>query len=128
MGKLEGKSALITGGGSGIGRACALKLSAEGAWVMIADIREDIAKETADLVTAAGGTGLYLRCDVGSEAEIEAMTAKTIEQFGGIDILVSNAGNLTREASTKLLSKIGIGSSGSSSPEPFYVPGKPCVT
>jgi NAD(P)-dependent dehydrogenase (short-subunit alcohol dehydrogenase family) len=96
MGKLEGKSAVITGGGSGIGRACALKLSEAGARVMIADIREDIARETAELVASAGGTALYLKCDVGSETEVEAMTARTIEQFGGLHILVSNAGNSTR--------------------------------
>ncbi|MBI4766213.1 MAG: SDR family oxidoreductase [Deltaproteobacteria bacterium] len=96
MGKLEGKSAVITGGGSGIGRACALKLAEEGARVMVADIREDIARETADLVNTAGGSALFFRCDVSNEAEVEAMTAKTIEQFGGLHILVSNAGNLTR--------------------------------
>lgn len=95
MGKLDGKSAVITGGGSGIGRACALKLAEEGARVMVADIREDIAKETASLVSAAGGTAQYFRCDVGNETEVEAMTAKTIGQFGGLHILVSNAGNLT---------------------------------
>jgi NAD(P)-dependent dehydrogenase (short-subunit alcohol dehydrogenase family) len=95
MGKLEGKRAVITGGGSGIGRACALKLSEEGARVMVADIREDIARETADLVTAAGGTALYFRCDVGSEPDVEIMMSEAIEKFGGLDILVSNAGNLT---------------------------------
>ena len=96
MGKLDQKVAIITGGGSGIGRACALRLSEEGARVMIVDIREDIAKETADLVTAAGGTALYFRCDVGSENDVEAMTARTIEKFEGLHILVSNAGNSTR--------------------------------
>ncbi|MBW2623550.1 MAG: SDR family oxidoreductase [Deltaproteobacteria bacterium] len=90
MGKLDGKSAVITGGGSGIGRACALKMAGEGARVMVADIREDIAKETAE-----GGTAMFFQCDVGSETSVEAMTAKTIEKFGALDILVSNAGNLT---------------------------------
>lgn len=96
MGKLDEKSAVITGGGSGIGRACALKLSEEGARVMVADIREDIAKETAEIVTAEGGTAIFFQCDVGNEANVEAMTSQTIEKFGALDILVSNAGNLTR--------------------------------
>lgn len=96
MGKLEGKCAVITGGGSGIGRACAMRLSEEGARVMVADVREDIAKETAELITATGGTALYFRCDVGSESEVEAMTSEAIEKLGGFHILVSNAGNLTR--------------------------------
>jgi len=96
MGKLEGKSAIITGGGSGIGRASALKLSAEGARVMVADIREDIAKETAEIVTAEGGTSIYSQCDVGNEAAVEAMASRTIEEFGGLDILVANAGITTR--------------------------------
>lgn len=96
MGKLDEKSAVITGGGSGIGRACALKLSEEGARVMVADIREDIAKETAEIVTAEGGKAIFFQCDVGNEANVEAMTSQTIEKFGALDILVSNAGNLTR--------------------------------
>jgi len=95
MGKLNGKSAVITGGGSGIGRACALKLSEEGARVMIADIREGIAKETADMVTEAGGTAMFFQCDVGSEDSVEAMTSQSIKRFGGLDILVANAGTAT---------------------------------
>jgi NADP-dependent 3-hydroxy acid dehydrogenase YdfG len=81
MGKLEGNSAVITGGDSGIGRACALNLPAEGTWVTVADIREGIAKETADRVIAAGGTAMFFRSDVGSETDVEAMIFRPSKMF-----------------------------------------------
>lgn len=92
MGKLDGKIALVTGGGSGIGRASSIKMSQEGAKVMVADIRENIAKETAEMITAEGGQAAFVHCDVASETDVNAMVAKTIETFGGLDILVANAG------------------------------------
>lgn len=92
MGKLDGKIAIVTGGGSGIGRASSIKMSQEGAKVMVADIRENIAKETADMITAEGGQAAFVHCDVASETDVNAMVAKTIETFGGLDILVANAG------------------------------------
>jgi len=95
MGKLDHKSAVVTGGGSGIGRACALKLAEEGAKVMIGDIRLELAEETAEMVKSAGGSAGFQHCDVGNEEQVITMTAKTIEAFGGIDILVSNAGTAT---------------------------------
>ena len=95
MGKLDDRNAIVTGGGSGIGRACALKLALEGAKVMIGDIRLELAKETAEMVQSTGGTAKYCHCDVGNEDNVMAMTAKTIADFGGIDILVSNAGTAT---------------------------------
>lgn len=95
MGKLNNKSAVITGGGSGIGRACALKLSEEGARVMIGDIRPELAEETATIVKSAGGEASYIHCDVGNEENVDTMTSKTIDELGGLDILVSNAGTAT---------------------------------
>ncbi|MBL7166459.1 MAG: SDR family oxidoreductase [Dehalococcoidales bacterium] len=96
MGKFNDRSAIITGGGSGIGRACALKLSEEGARVMIGDIRTELAEETADLVRSTGGEACFVHCDVGNEEDVETMTLKTIEEFGGLNILVSNAGTAAR--------------------------------
>lgn len=96
MGRFNGRSAIITGGGSGIGRACALKLSEEGARVMIGDIRTELAEETAGIVTSAGGKACFVHCDVGNEEDVETMTSKTIEEFGGLNILVSNAGTAAR--------------------------------
>ena len=95
MGKLDDRNAIVTGGGSGIGRACALKLAEEGAKVMIGDIRLELAKETAEIIESAGGTGKFYHCDVGNEDNVIDMTAKTIADLGGIDILVSNAGTAT---------------------------------
>lgn len=95
MGKLDERCAIVTGGGSGIGRACALKLAEEGARVMIGDIRLELAEETAEMIKLAGGSARVHHCDVADEDSVIAMTSKTIEDLGGIDILVSNAGTAT---------------------------------
>ena len=95
MKRLNDRSAIVTGGGSGIGRACALKLSEEGARVMIGDIRADLAEETAEIIKSAGGHAMNHHCDVGNEDNVIEMTSKTIKDFGGLDILVSNAGTAT---------------------------------
>jgi NAD(P)-dependent dehydrogenase (short-subunit alcohol dehydrogenase family) len=96
MGKLDGKIAIVTGGGSGIGRASALRLGQEGARIMVGDIRAALAEETAAMITAAGGIAHFARCDVGNEVDVETMTARAIAEFGGLDILVASAGTATR--------------------------------
>jgi NAD(P)-dependent dehydrogenase (short-subunit alcohol dehydrogenase family) len=88
--KLAGKTAIVTGGAMGIGRALAEGLAAEGARIVIAD-RAD-AEATAAEMTAAGNTALGIACDVSSEEETMEMAARTIEAFGAIDVLVNNAG------------------------------------
>ena len=93
MGKLDRKIAIITGGGSGIGRACALKLAEKGASVVVGDIREKLAEETAEMIQQTGGNAIAVHCDVSSEEQVEMMTSRAIEEFSGLDILVSNAGN-----------------------------------
>jgi 2-hydroxycyclohexanecarboxyl-CoA dehydrogenase len=87
MGKLEGKIAIVTGAGQGIGRGIATKLAVEGATVVVTDINEDTAKETA---SAIGGVGI--RTDVTSRESVEAMVEQVVRQFGRIDVLVNNAG------------------------------------
>jgi NAD(P)-dependent dehydrogenase (short-subunit alcohol dehydrogenase family) len=87
MGRLENKVAVITGAASGIGRATALRFTAEGAKVVVADIDEGAGTKLASEI---GGT--FIKVDVADEASVEALYAKTAETYGGIDILFNNAG------------------------------------
>ncbi|MDD7941061.1 3-oxoacyl-ACP reductase FabG [Actinomycetospora lutea] len=89
MGKLQDKIAIVTGAGQGIGRGIAEKLASEGATVVVTDINEATAKETAD---ALGGGAVGLHTDVTSRESVEAMVAQAHQQFGRIDVLVNNAG------------------------------------
>ena len=89
MGKLDNKVAIVTGAGQGIGKAIAEKLAAEGALVVVTDVDEASAKDTA---AAIGGAAVSVRADVTSRESIEAMVAHVLGQFGRIDVLVNNAG------------------------------------
>ena len=92
--ELARRIALITGGGSGIGRAVARRLAAEGAHVVVGDVDEAAAKRAAEDITTAVGRdrALGLRMDVTSEASVRAAFEETVLAYGGLDILVSNAG------------------------------------
>ena len=89
---LEGRVALVTGGASGIGRACVARFVADGAMVVVGDLSESGLAALADEFGSAVAT---LRCDVTSEADIEALCALAVMQFGGLDIAVANAGRGT---------------------------------
>lgn len=89
---LEGKIALITGAGSGIGRAAALAFAREGAKVMVSDVNVASVEETAELVRKAGGQALAMACNVASEQEVEALVNKTVAEFGRLDCAFNNAG------------------------------------
>ncbi|WP_067668161.1 SDR family NAD(P)-dependent oxidoreductase [Nocardia miyunensis] len=89
MGTLEDKIAIVTGAGQGIGRGIVEKLYAEGATVVIADINENTAKETA---AALGARAVGLRADVTAPESVQAMADQVRQQFGRIDVLVNNAG------------------------------------
>jgi NAD(P)-dependent dehydrogenase (short-subunit alcohol dehydrogenase family) len=91
-GMLAGKSVLITGGGSGIGRATALMAVREGAKVVIGDISKAGAVETVAMVTEAGGEGVAVEADVSDESQVEALVATADEAFGGLDCAFNNAG------------------------------------
>ncbi|HXQ43722.1 MAG TPA: SDR family NAD(P)-dependent oxidoreductase, partial [Acidimicrobiales bacterium] len=86
-----GKVAVVTGAGRGIGRAYAEGLAARGAAVLVADIDETGAKETAQSVVAAGGTALAAPVDIADPDSVAAMAGAAAEHFGGIDFLVNNA-------------------------------------
>ncbi len=92
MYELAGKVAVVTGGGSGIGRATSLALASVGASVVIADIDAAAGSETTALITGAGGGAAFVPTDVTKWDEIERMVAFAEETFGGLDILHNNAG------------------------------------
>jgi len=90
--KLQGKSAIVTGAASGIGKAIAELLAREGAAVAVADLNADAAGKVAAEIEAAGGRAMGVAMDVTNEDAVESATAAVAERFGGVDILVSNAG------------------------------------
>ena len=92
MGVLEGKTALVTGGGRGIGRAIALRYAREGAHVAIADLNEQNARAVADEVAALGVRAVPIRADVTRAADIRDMVRRTVAELGRIDVLANNAG------------------------------------
>lgn len=92
MADMTGKVALVTGGGSGIGRASALEFAARGAAVMAADFNLEGAQETARQIEAAGGKAAAVKVDVSNEASVKAMVAEAVGAFGRLDYLVNNAG------------------------------------
>jgi 3-oxoacyl-[acyl-carrier protein] reductase len=91
-GRLHGKVALITGAGSGIGRASAVLFAAEGASVVCVDLIGEAAVATASTIEAEGSKALALQADVRQAADAERMVAAAVEQFGKLDILFNNAG------------------------------------
>lgn len=90
--KLEGKSAIVTGAASGIGKEIALTYARAGAQVAIADLNLDAANAAAEQIRAAGGQALGIRMDVTDEGQVDAGVAAVVAAWGGVDILVSNAG------------------------------------
>jgi NAD(P)-dependent dehydrogenase (short-subunit alcohol dehydrogenase family) len=92
---VSGKTAIITGGGSGIGRATALLLAREGAAIVVADYNEAGAKETVAQIEAAGGKAAAVRADVSKPADLDAIFAFAESSFGGFDVLYNNAGVTT---------------------------------
>ena len=97
MGRLDGKSALVTGAGQGIGRGIALTLAREGASVAVVDVNPDTAASTAREIEARGGRAIALRCDVGVRAEADNAIAAAVKAFGTVDILVNDAQRIIGE-------------------------------
>ena len=90
--RLEGKVALITGGGGGIGRQTALAFAAEGARIVVTDVNSEAGAETVSLVEEAGGEAIYQDADVSKAADCEAMVQAAEDKFGQLDVLFNNAG------------------------------------
>ncbi len=93
---LEGKKAIVTGAGQGIGRCIALKLAEHGADVVISDVVEDTANQVAEEVRAMGREALVVVCNVAELEQTDSLVKQTVDGFGAVDILINNAG-LTRD-------------------------------
>ncbi|MEM0954150.1 MAG: glucose 1-dehydrogenase [Pseudomonadota bacterium] len=89
MGRVEGKVAIVTGAASGMGKADAIRLAEEGARVVLTDLNEADGRAVAESI---GDNALFMRHDVSDEAQWETVVARTVEHFGGLNILVNNAG------------------------------------
>ncbi len=90
MGRLQDKVAIITGGGTGIGRATAVLFAAEGAKVVVTARRLPVLEDVVKEITDSGGVAKAIRCDVSDEKQVERMVAETVAAFGQLDILVNN--------------------------------------
>jgi NAD(P)-dependent dehydrogenase (short-subunit alcohol dehydrogenase family) len=91
LGKLEGKTAIVTGAGQGIGRGIALAFAREGARVVIAEIKPETAEAAAGEIRGLGGEAMPVVCDVGDQEQVVRMVEQAVARFGPVDILVNNA-------------------------------------
>lgn len=91
-GRLQDKVVIITGAGSGVGRASALRFAAEGARILVADVMDDWAAETVRLVSEAEGEAIAQHCDVTLESDVEATVAAAVAHYGRLDVMFNNAG------------------------------------
>lgn len=97
-GLLQDRVALVTGGGQGLGQAISLRLAQEGAHVVVADLVEETARATAaEIAAGTNRQSLAVRVDVTDEAQVEALVTRTVQAFGHLDLVVSNAGILISE-------------------------------
>ena len=92
MERLGGKRAIVTGAGSGIGRAIAIRLAAEGARVVVSDVDGEATEAVAAEIGGAGGKALVQKTDVTDAADVEALVELTVTRWGGLDVMVNNAG------------------------------------
>ena len=93
-GRLEGKVALITGAGSGMGRAAAELFAAEGARVVVSDVDENAGNETVEAVRAAGGDATFVRANVAEWSDCQAMVAAAVDTYGGLARALQQRGHL----------------------------------
>src|SRR4051812_8843994 len=92
MARLDGKVALITGAGNGMGRCAAELFAGEGARIVVADFDEQLGAETVAAITGAGGEATFVKVDVSNDDQAAAMIAFAVQQFGALHVLYNNAG------------------------------------
>ncbi len=90
--RLDGKVALITGGGSGMGKVASMLFASEGARVVLTDVADEAGEAVAAQIGSDGGEALFVHADVSVEADAKAMVGAAVKQFGGLDVLYNNAG------------------------------------
>jgi len=90
--RFDGRTVIVTGAGSGFGEAIATRFAREGARVVVADVNEESGRRVASAIAAEGGTARFVRTDVSRSAEVKAMIDLALSAFGGLDVLVNNAG------------------------------------
>lgn len=88
----DGKVALVTGAGSGIGRASAIGFAASGARVIVSDVNETGGTETVEMIRAVGGAAVFQNCDVSEAGQVKALVARAVSEYGGLDFAHNNAG------------------------------------
>ena len=93
--RFSNKVCLVTGGGSGIGKATCTRMAAEGAQVAVVDLHQASAQATADVITQAGGQAIALEADVGNSAQVQAAVNATVAKFSRIDVIVNDAAMMT---------------------------------
>lgn len=92
MFRLDNKTAVITGGGSGIGKAISMVFARQGAKVSVLDMDENAAKDTVEEIKALGGIASFSKCNIANQQEVKSVVSDVLEEFATIDILVNNAG------------------------------------
>jgi NAD(P)-dependent dehydrogenase (short-subunit alcohol dehydrogenase family) len=100
--QVSGKTALITGGAGGIGRATALLLAREGAAVSIVDLNEGAGQEVVREISRAGGRAIFARADVACAGDCRRVVERTVKELGGIDVLFNNAGIIRRASAVEI--------------------------
>lgn len=95
--RMENKIAIVTGGAQGIGKEYSIGIAREGAVVVIADIDEQKGRDVVQSIEESGGKALFVRTDVSRKSDVDVMVKKTVDQYGGLDVLVNNAAILEAE-------------------------------